>query len=589
MTKLRISRCDAVVAQNEVHHVVGVKDRVIQLLATNGDGEIVSFTHDELAELINNGTFTIIYGYFSDRLVARRAIAGRALLDRLPTKQKWLVLWKEYFVRTFLEAEKNGEVSRSDVSFSAFRKELHRRVNDLIMRDLKKPNFDKGFAELLSRRAPCRGSVMKWVRLWSPSKDPMTLVKRSMFNAGNAKNIGAECEAVIQAHMPTFLSTQRIHIPALHNDIITEIGNRNKARKLSGHGPLREVSISTVERRVKALGNFEIIAARKGLSVAKNKLGAHTGGIDVWAALQRLEMDEWQIDLMAILSTAGVDFTDERFRDIEIGRYWVCVAMDAASRSILGIKLSKSPSAEDAKAVLWMAMRDKSQISKQLDCETTWKQHGHVHHVIVDNGAAFVDAEFKACLSDLSIEYDVLPAGVPKLRGRIERLFLTLAKMLMPYLTGRTFSNPQERGEYPSEKYAVHTADSIIELLVRFVVDAYHLRSHRGLEHATPNDEWDRLCDKFGWSPPRDRHVLRHALGISYKRRSGRHGVMVCGVNFHSRELERHFKQHAHRTSISGSILRILDMCRPGSAMHGAHCTPWSEAWMVWHSPPGKG
>ena len=52
-------------------------------------------------------------------------------------------------------------------------------------------------------------------------------------------------------------------------------------------------------------------------------------------------MDEWQIDLMAILNEAGIDFTNEKFRDLEIGRYWVCVAMDTATRSILGLKLSR--------------------------------------------------------------------------------------------------------------------------------------------------------------------------------------------------------------------------------------------------------
>jgi putative transposase len=190
-----------------------------------------------------------------------------------------------------------------------------------------------------------------------------------------------------------------------------------------------------------------------------------------------------------------------------------------------------------------MAMRDKTDISKQLGCKTPWNQFGHIHHVAVDNGPAFVNTTFKAALSDLSIEYSVLPAGVPKLRARVERVFRTLAKMLMPYLTGRTFGNPVERGDYPSEKYAVHTAESIIELLVRFIVDAYHVKSHRGLEYASPNAAWAKLCDEFGWSPALSNHKLRHILGIDLTRKSGRHGVLVCGVNFHSTHLAHQFKK----------------------------------------------
>lgn len=137
----------------------------------------------------------------------------------------------------------------------------------------------------------------------------------------------------------------------------------------------------------------------------------------------------------------------------------------------------------------------------------------------------------------------MLPAGVPKLRGRVERVFRSIATMLMPYLTGRTFSNPQQRGDYPSQKYAVHTAESIVELLVRFTVDVYHNHEHRGLEYATPNIVWDRLIKEFGWSPPMSHHTLRHILGVAMSRDTGRHGVLVNGVNYHSDRLAKYFQK----------------------------------------------
>ncbi|MES0863265.1 hypothetical protein ABLN87_12995 [Ruegeria sp. SCPT10] len=544
MTKLRISTCDAIVARGEVHIVEHAKEHSVQIKALYGDGERVNLTHEELRQLIDEGTFSIEYGYFASRQVARRASAGRTLIDRLPQTEKWLVFWKELFVRLFLAAEAQNEVSRSEASCIKFIPELHRRVNKQILTDLSKSKIDDGFAVSLSWPAPGRGSLMKWVRVWAPTRDPMTLVRKTIFNGANAKGIDAEREAIIESHLPEFLHVSEISVTQLHLAISGDIRERNKIRKLSDLPPLKDVSESTVRRRVKALDEFEVVAARKGLSVAKNKLGAHSGGLDVRAPLERVEMDEWQIDLMAILAEAGIDFTNDSLRDVEIGRYWICAALDTASRSILGLKLSRQPSSEDAKAVLWMAMRDKSDISKQLGCETNWKQFGHVHHVAVDNGHAFVNVDFKAAVSDLSIGYSVLPAGVPKLRARVERIFLTLAMMLMPYLTGRTFGNPVERGDYPSEKYAVHTAESIIELLVRFIVDVYHVKSHRGLEYASPNDAWDKLCNQFGWSPAPSEHKLRHVLGLDMTRKSGRHGVLVCGINYHSTGLSHHFKKH---------------------------------------------
>ncbi|MBI1494518.1 Mu transposase C-terminal domain-containing protein [Halocynthiibacter styelae] len=37
--------------------------------------------------------------------------------------------------------------------------------------------------------------------------------------------------------------------------------------------------------------------------------------------------------------------------------------------------------------------------------------------------------------------------------------------------------------------------------------------------------------------------TLRHALGITLQRISGRHSILVCGINYHGHELDLHFKK----------------------------------------------
>jgi len=547
--RLGVSTCDAIIANSELHAVTKVTPLLVEIKLLHGDREPISLTHAELADLIDGGQFSIQYGYFESRQVARRAVAGRSLMTRVSTKAQLDAFWKECWPTTVLEMETEGAFNRSADRWEEFLPELERRVTAKLKLGLKKATAGADFDSILVRRTPCRTSVMTWLREWETSKDPMVFVKKSIFNGGNAKKIDAEREAIIQGALQSYLHPNQLLPAHVHDAVNAEIRQRNKVRELSGDLPLEPVSKSTIERRIKELDKFEVLAARKGLAVAKNKLGAHGGGLKLDVPLHRIEMDEWEIDLIAILKKGGFDISRDDVRDIETGRYWVCVAFDTASRSIVGLKLSKSPTAEDAKAVLWMAMRDKTDLARQLGCETAWKQHGHIGHVAVDNGPAFVNAEFKAALSDLRIDYSVLPAGIPKLRGRIERVFLSLITLLMPYLTGRTFSNPKERGDYPSQKYAVHTAESIVELLVRFTVDVYHNRKHRGLEYATPNIVWDRLIKEFGWSPPMSNHNLRHILGVAFTRDTGRHGVLVNGVNYHSERLAKHFqkfgKQHA--------------------------------------------
>jgi len=544
MLKLRISTCDALLSSGKLYLVESSSDLFVKIRSQSGNDDAVSLTHTELSELIDDGTFDLKYGYFASRQVARRARAGRSLVERLPQKERWRIFWKEIYCVQFLEAEKRQEVSRSEASYTAFRSELHKRVNECLIEHLSKPGRDQGISVAFTWSSPCRGSVFTWVRAWEKSNDPMILVRKSIFNGRNAKGVDSERESIINTHLETYLHPNEIKIPQLHHEVNSDIRARNKIRALSNLPSIPNISESTLRRRVDELDKFEVIAAREGISIAKNKLGAFTGGLDVCAPLMRVEMDEWQIDLMAILVSSGVDFSDQQFRDLEIGRYWVCVALDTATRSILGLKLSSTPTAADAKAVVWMAMRDKVDISNQIGCKGHWSQHGHVFHVAVDNGPAFVNTEFKAAMSDLGIGYSVMPAGVPKLRARVERIFRTLATMLMPYLTGRTFSSSKEKGEYPYRKYAVHTAESIIELLVRFVVDVYHVKSHRGLEYDSPNNAWEKLCNEYGWSPAQNEHILRHSLGIELTRKSGRHGVLICGINFHSESLAHHHNKY---------------------------------------------
>lgn len=542
--RLGLTSCDALVGSGEIHAITKATLLSYEIKSLKGDSEPISLTHKELADLINCGQFSVQYGYFASRQVARRAIAGRSLMTRLSSKSQLEAFWKECWCTTIQEMEADDKFNRSADRWDEFLPELERRVAEKLKTGLKKATAGADFDSISIRRTPCRTSIMSWLREWETSKDPMVFVKKSTFNGDNAKRIDAEREAIIQSFLESYLHPNELLPGHVHDAVNAEIRQRNQVRALTSELPLDEVSKSTIERRINDLDKFEVLAARRGLAVAKNKLGAHGGGLKLSAPSIRIEMDEWLIDLMAILEKGGFDLSQDSLRDIETGRYWVCVAFDTSSRSIVGLKLSKKPTAEDAKAVLWMAMRDKTELARQLGCETDWKQHGHIYNVAVDNGPAFVNAEFKAALSDLCIDYSVMPAGIAKLRGRIERVFLSIITLLMPYLTGRTHSNPQARGDYPSEKYAVHTAESIIELLVRFTVDVYHNRKHRGLEYATPNIVWDRLIKDFGWSPSMSNHQLRHILGVALSRDTGRHGVLMNGVNYHSERLALHFQKY---------------------------------------------
>jgi len=545
--RLGLSTSDAVLANGEINFVQKVTDEFITLLANQADVGPQSFTHSELAKLLNQGHFSVEYGYFSDRQAARRARAGRSLLSKLSTKTQLQAFYREAWCEVMIEEEEAGRFNRSSNRWHEFVPNLHEKVRAKLENGVLKTLAGEPIDPKILSHVPSRTTAMANLRRWEATKDPIVFVKRSIFNGQNAKRVHPEVEAIIQVELKNYFHPNQIYPAQVLGAVNAEVRRQNVARAISGEASLPVVSLRTIERRINERDQFEVLASRKGVAYAKNKLGAHGGGLKLHAPLFRVEMDEWEIDLMSILKSSKHDTFHPSLRELELGRYWVCVALDTASRSILGLKLSQKPCAMDAKSVLWMAMRDKTEVASRLGCKTPWDQHGHVYHVCVDNGAAFVNSDFKAAVSDLGIDYSVMPAGVPELRATIERFFRSVATQLMPNLTGRTFSSSKEKGDYPADRLAVHTAESIVELLVRFTVDVYHNLEHAGLQNATPNNMWGKLVKKFGWSPPQSRHELRHILGLKFRRKIGPHGVLMNGVNYHSERLAEHYQKYGQQ------------------------------------------
>lgn len=108
----------------------------------------------------------------------------------------------------------------------------------------------------------------------------------------------------------------------------------------------------------------------------------------------------------------------------------------------------------------------------------------------------------------------------------------------MPELTGRSFANPKERGDYPGEERAALTDDDLIMLFTQFIVDIYHNVPHSGLNDETPANAWARLAKEQGVSAPPDATTRCSIFGVALQRKVDRHGVLANGIHYLSEELE---------------------------------------------------
>lgn len=543
MNRPLVGPIDAVRIKGQVFAFIGNDESGGRLVPLGGNAQEMHVTTEELHGILNSETAWVEHRYFSQTSAKRRAVAGHKVLTALPDVENDLVMWKVTCCEVFLAAEREEEVSRTDASYSTFLPEFQQRIQDRVRQGCGKSGLRAG--DLLNhRKLPCLRSLLKWLGIWEPHKDPLLLLKRSRYVGRNAVRLGREEDAVIQSQLPNYLHPNRPSQSHVVQDVHAEIRRRNIIRSAEGLPQLRMPSASSVRRRIAALGRFEVTAAREGLAVARDRYGPVGRGLDVDLPLERVEMDEWKVDLISILEAAGIEPTADQRRDLVLGRYFLCVAIDCATRCILGIKLAENGTTRDALATLWMALTDKSDMARALGCRAGWHQSGHITQLVVDNGGPFVSSEFKAAVADLGIGYDVMPAGVPKLRGRIERMMRTFAQNMMPFMTGRTFSNPVERGDYPSEAYAVHTAQDLVDAFVRYIVDHYHQSEHQGLDYNSPAEAWEAATKTYPVPPAPNRHILRAILGLEVRRRSGRHGIQLMKLRYHSEELARRFEHH---------------------------------------------
>ena len=121
------------------------------------------------------------------------------------------------------------------------------------------------------------------------------------------------------------------------------------------------------------------------------------------------------------------------------------------------------------------------------------------------------------------------------MRGTMKSFFRTF-KRLCRYFAGHAFKDVVEKGDYPAEQMASLVVEQVQMAAVRFIVDYYHHRKHRGLEGGTPYGRWLELSGK-GMPPDLPAQQLKVAFGFRAKRAISKHGIESLGLSYNSNPL----------------------------------------------------
>jgi putative transposase len=315
-------------------------------------------------------------------------------------------------------------------------------------------------------------------------------------------------------------------------------------------------SRETVRQAIRKLNPFDITLKRHGREAANRQFAPVGMGMDVDRPMQRVEFDEWETDVISLMAEGGLQdyLTVEEKKalglDKKKARWWITVAICCATRCIVGMVISRTPNSQSALRVIEMMMRDKGVWADACGGLTPWNQFGWPSIIVTDCASYNISSLIQARTSDLGITVQYSPAGNPATKGHIERVFKTFASQLMPRLSGRTFRNSVERGDYDSVKRAVLNPEEFCSVLVRYIVDVYHRSPHEGLNKEAPINRWNRLVEKYGVQPPPDLSRRRLIFGLERERTVTRQGITILGVRYHSEMLAR-FMTKAHDRKVS--------------------------------------
>ncbi len=344
-----------------------------------------------------------------------------------------------------------------------------------------------------------------------------------------------------------YASDKRPSMRACYGMLRAEIDERNKKRAKNGH-TYSMPSRNTFETLIKGMGEFFLHAARYGEDAAKKKFAPVRDGLKVFAPGERVEMDEWKVDLHAwlVLTPIWNLMTVEERKALKKVRVWVTVAIDVATRCIVAFRFStRANSSHSSMAALEMIVTEKEHIAEVAGAQSRWIHSFVPRELVTDAGAGFIETTFRQAVAALHCIHTIPPAGMASARGTIESVFRTFGQRFLHYFDGRTFSSVYAKGYYDGDGRAALNVDELCRLLTRAIVDIYHNEPHSGLGGETPANAWLRLSREYAMLPPLSQRQRRRIFGTLIKRKVSARGIVFLGIHYQSRELERLWAERA--------------------------------------------
>ena len=328
-----------------------------------------------------------------------------------------------------------------------------------------------------------RAMVYRLLARFRVSKEATSLLPSRPGRKPGAKELKIDQEKIVDRSIREFyLSRQKPSVAALHRAIALECFQAK----------IESPSYKAVKTRVEAIDAREAVRARDGGKAAADQFRPVKASLCASEPLELVQIDHTLVDVIV------VDDFDRK----PIGRPWLSMAIDIATRNVVGFFLSlRAPSAAGVALTISRAVLPKASYLAGLKVDAVWPASGLPRSLHLDNAKEFRGRALMRGCEQHGIEIIHRPPLQPHFGGHIERLIGTIMGEVH-LLPGTTFSSVAERGTYDSAGRATMTLAELEIWLAWQIAGVYHLRPHSALR-CTPLDAWQKGIERMG-KPPRE-------------------------------------------------------------------------------------
>ena len=375
-------------------------------------------------------------------------------------------------------------------------------------------SLESGIGDAVWELGVSRTTVWRWIRrLAAEGGRTSALVPRKRGRRNGSVMVPGDVEGIIEEHLTRYyLRRER---PSLAR-VVTEIRSACLERGLQP--PTRR----TVQRRLDAMDAREVMKAREGAKAARQRFAPVTGRNRSERPLDVVQIDHTPADIILV----------DSFERKPIGRPWVTLAIDIATRMVTGYHVSfDAPSRLSVALCLTRAVAPKAEFLADLECNVPWPAQGKPVSIHVDNGRDFRSQAFQSACAEWGINLVYRPPGSPHFGGHVERLIGTMmgAVHLLP---GTTQSSVAAKGGYDAEAMAAMTLREF-DRWFALEICRYNNSIHSSLG-CTPVAKWDALAGEMSGDIPFDMEAFRVSFLPSEQRQVRRDGIHLFDLRYWS-------------------------------------------------------